>query len=147
MMDEIDVKILKLLEFNGRMSHEEISKRLNLSRPAIHQRISKLEQNNIIKGYRTDINWSKMGQGETALVMIKVKTSDFNKLIELIMNIEAEGIDIEKCLRITGQWCIMLQIRAEATEQLTQLHDELLKIEGVMETFTILILSETYKEH
>ena len=59
MMDEIDVKILKLLEFNGRMSHEEISKRLNLSRPAIHQRISKLEQNNIIKGYRTDINWSK----------------------------------------------------------------------------------------
>lgn len=44
------------------MSHEEMGKRLNISRPAIHQRVSKLEQNNIIKGYSTEINWSKAGQ-------------------------------------------------------------------------------------
>lgn len=144
-MDEIDIKILELLESNGRMSHEEISKRLNMSRPAIHQRISKLEQSEVIKGYHTEINWNKAGQGIRAIVLIKVKTSDFNKIMEQVNNLKIDGLSIEKCYRITGQWCIMLQIRAGITDQITQLHDELLKIEGMLETFTMLILSEINK--
>ena len=58
-MDEMDIKILRLLGNNGRMSHEEIGKRLNISRPAIHQEVSRLEQSGIIKGYNTEINWIK----------------------------------------------------------------------------------------
>lgn len=58
-MDDIDIKILNILENNGRMSHEEISKMLNMSRPAVHQRVSKLEKSGIIKGYNAVIDWSK----------------------------------------------------------------------------------------
>ncbi len=145
-MDDLDMKILELLENNGRMSHEEIGKRLNMSRPAIHQRISKLEQNEIIKGYNTAINWSKAGQSIRAIVLINVKTSDFNKIMEQVVNLKIEGLTIEKCYRITGQWCIMLKIRASLTDQITMLHDELLKIEGMLETFTMLILSEASKK-
>jgi Lrp/AsnC family leucine-responsive transcriptional regulator len=144
-MDEMDIKILELLENNGRMSHEEISKRLNISRPAIHQRVSKLEQSGIIKGYRTEINWIKAGQGIRAIVSINVRTSDFNKMMNQVINIKIEGLTIEKCYRITGQWCIMLKIRAGLTDQITLLHDELLKIEGMLDTFTTLILSEVNK--
>lgn len=145
-MDEIDIKILKLLENNGRISHEEIGKRLNMSRPAIHQRISKLEQNKIIKNYNTEINWSKVGQGIRAIVFINVRTSDFKGIMEQVINLKIEGLTIEKCYRITGQWCIMLKIRAGLTEQVTLLHDELLKIEGMSDTFTMLILSEAHKD-
>ncbi len=145
-MDETDIKILELLENNGRLSHEEISKRLNMSRPAIHQRVSKLEQNNIIKGYNTEINWSKAGQGIRAIVFINVRTSDFNGIMEQVINLKIEGLTIEKCYRITGQWCIMLKIRASLTEQITRLHDELLKINGMLDTFTMLILSEIEKK-
>jgi len=145
-MDDLDMKILELLENNGRMSHEEIGKRLNMSRPAIHQRISKLEQSEIIKGYNTSINWSKAGQSIRAIVLINVKTSDFNKIMEQVVNLKIEGLTIEKCYRITGQWCIMLKIRASLTDQITMLHDELLKIEGMLETFTMLILSEASKK-
>ncbi|MBU5675414.1 AsnC family transcriptional regulator [Alkaliphilus sp. MSJ-5] len=144
-MDEIDIKILELLENNGRMSHEEIGKRLNMSRPAIHQRVSKLEQNKIIKNYNTEINWSKVGQGIGAIVFINVRTSDFKEIMEQVINLKIEGLTIEKCYRITGQWCIMLKIRAGLTEQVTLLHDELLKIEGMSDTFTMLILSEANK--
>ncbi|MGE5630922.1 MAG: Lrp/AsnC family transcriptional regulator [Caulobacteraceae bacterium] len=144
-MDDIDIKILELLELSGRISHEEISKRLNMSRPAIHQRISKLEQAGVIKGYDTIIDWSKAGQGIRAIVLIKVKTSNFDKLMEQVNNLKIKGLTIEKCYRITGQWCIMLQIRASVTDQITQLHDEMLKIEGMLETFTMLILSEKNK--
>ena len=41
-MDSMDIKILKLLENDGRITHEEIGRRLNISRPAIHKRIEKL---------------------------------------------------------------------------------------------------------
>lgn len=146
-MDEMDIKILELLENNGRMSHEEIGKRLNISRPAIHQRVSKLEQNGVINGYRTEINWSKTGQGIRAIIFINVRTKDFNGIMEQVVNIRIEGITIEKCYRITGQWCIMLKIRAGLTDQITLLHDELLKIEGMLDTFTMLILSEKNKSH
>lgn len=144
-MDEMDIKILKLLESNGRMSHEEMSKRLNISRPAIHQRVSKLEQNNIIKGYSAEINWSKAGQVIRAFVFMNVRTQDFNTIMEQVINIKIEGLTIEKCYRITGQWCIMIKMRAVLTEQITLLHDELLKIDGMLDTFTMLILSETNK--
>jgi Lrp/AsnC family leucine-responsive transcriptional regulator len=107
-MDEMDLKILKLLEKNGRMSHEDIGKNLNLSRPAIHQRISKLEQNNIIKGYSADIDWSRTGQVIRALIFINVQTKNFNAIMGSITSIEIEGLKIEQCFRITGQWCIML---------------------------------------
>ena len=144
-MNEIDLKILELLEDNGRISHEEIGKRLNMSRPAIHQRITKLEQSGIIKGYYTEIDWSKTGQGIRAIVLMNVRTSDFNEIMQRIINIKIQGLTIEKCYRITGQWCIMLKIRASITDQITSLHDELLKIEGMLETFTMLLLSETSK--
>jgi Lrp/AsnC family transcriptional regulator, leucine-responsive regulatory protein len=144
-MDEMDMKILELLESNGRMSHEEIGKRLNLSRPAIYQRVSRLEQNKIIKGYGTEIDWSKTGQGIRAVVFMNVRTKDFSAIMKKINNIDIEQLNIEKCYRITGQWCIMLQIRASLTEQITMLHDELLKINGMLDTFTMLILSEEEK--
>ncbi|MCQ1529249.1 Lrp/AsnC family transcriptional regulator [Lutispora saccharofermentans] len=141
----MDIKILEILENEGRITHEEMAKRLNISRPAIHQRVSKLEQSGVIKGYKTVIEWSKAGQALRALIFINVRTSDFNSLMNEIVNIKIEGLDIEECFRITGQWCIMLRIRTIEAKQITCLHDEILKKQGVTETFTMLILSEMSK--
>lgn len=146
-MDEMDFKILELLEHHGRISHEEIGKRLNISRPAIHQRVSKLEQKGIINGYSTIIDWSKTGQVIRAFVSINVRTNDFNKIINKIAQININGLTIEECYRVTGQWCIILKIRSSFTEQITSLHDELLKIEGMLDTSTVLILSEADKSY
>ncbi len=145
-MPDINMEILELLENNGRMSHEEIGRRLNMSRPAIHQRVSKLEEQKIIKGYNTDIDWSKAGLGISAFIFINVRTRDFNKVMDEVINLKIEGLTIEKCYRITGQWCLLAKIRASRTEQITNLHDELLKIEGMLETYTMLILSEANRK-
>lgn len=140
-MDEMDFKILELLEQNGRISHEEVGKRLNISRPAIHQRVNKLEDKGIILGYRTNIDWSKTGQVIKAFISINIRTNDFNKILKKISMIDIEGLVIEECYRVTGQWCIILKIRSSFTDQITSLHDELLKIEGMLDTSTVLILS------
>ncbi|HBC31813.1 MAG TPA: Lrp/AsnC family transcriptional regulator, partial [Clostridiales bacterium] len=57
-MDFLDMQIIKSIEKEGRISHEELSKRLNLSRPAIHNRVAKLEDQGIITGYKAIIDWS-----------------------------------------------------------------------------------------
>ena len=60
-MDSLDMQIIKNIEKEGRISHEELSKRLNLSRPAIHNRVTKLEEQGIISGYKAAISWVKLG--------------------------------------------------------------------------------------
>ena len=141
LVDEMDFKIIELLEHNGRISHEEIGKKLNISRPAIHKRVNTLEENGIILGYNTKIDWSKTGQVIKAFISVNVRTNDFNKILSKISNIHIDGLVIEECYRVTGQWCIILKIRSSFTDQITSLHDELLKIEGMLDTSTVLILS------
>ncbi len=110
-MDNLDKQILNILQKNGRITHEEISKKLNMSRPAIHQRIAKLEQQGIIEGYRTKINWNKLGYSISAYISLKVKTTDFYKLMNDINNIKIENVIIEECHRATGEWCILNILR------------------------------------
>lgn len=141
-MDNIDKQILQILYKNGRMTHEEISKRLNMSRPAIHQRIVKLEQGGLIEGYRTKINWDKLGYNISAFVSLKVKTKDFNKLMKSILNMKCENVLIEECYRATGEWCVIIKIRVASTDNITKFHDELLKNESIIDTSTVLLLSD-----
>lgn len=140
-MDNLDKQILNILQKNGRITHEEISKKLNMSRPAIHQRISKLEQQGIIEGYRTKINWSKLGYSISAYISLKVKTTDFYKLMNDINNIKIENVIIEECHRATGEWCVILKIRTLTPDYITKLHDRLLKNECIVDTSTVLLLS------
>ena len=140
-MDILDKQILNILHKNGRITHEEISKQLNMSRPAIHQRISKLEQQGIIEGYRTKINWSKLGYSISAYISLKVKTTDFYKLMNDIVNIKIENVVIEECHRATGTWCIILKVRTLTPDYITKLHDRLLKNECIIDSSTVLLLS------
>lgn len=144
-MDDMNMKIIELLEKDGRISHEEIARRLHISRPAIHQRVAKLEENNIIESYHAKINWAKLGQVISAIVFINIRTLDFEQSMRQILDVNIEGLAIEECYRVTGQWCLMLKVRAEKTDQITMFHDELLKMDGMLDTFTMLILSQMTK--
>lgn len=140
-MDNLDRQIINILLKNGRITHEEISKKLNMSRPAIHQRISKLENQGVIEGYRTKINWNKLGYNISAYISMKVKTTDFNKLMKDIVNIRLENVIIEECNRVTGSWCIVLKLRTVTPDYITKFHDRLIKNECVVDTSTSLLLS------
>ncbi len=140
-MDTIDNKIIEILQENGRISHEEISRKLNLSRPAIHQRIAKLEEKKIISGYTVKINWDKLGYNVSIIVSLKVHTDNYYKLIEDIMKLKIQDTMIEECYRATGEWCILLKIRTMSTKNITKLHDVLLRDERIIDTSTVLLLS------
>lgn len=140
-MDSIDRNIIRLLEYNGRISHEEISRILHISRPAIHQRVNKLENEGIIKGYNTVIDWEKLEEPIKTLIFIKINCENFKIIIDKILSLEIKNVFIEECHRLTGEWCVMLKVRAGTPKDITNFIDTVWKIEGVNETSTTLVLS------
>lgn len=145
-MDELDVRILKLLEENGRLSHEEIGKLLHISRPSVHQRVGKLEKSGVIKGYRGIVDWSKLDQKIKVMISVKVVSQGFKEAAEQIIRIQIPGVSIIECQRLAGEWCMLLKVRVTSPEELTLLLDEILRIPDVKETSTTFILSTIYED-
>ncbi|MET3290765.1 UNVERIFIED_CONTAM: Lrp/AsnC family leucine-responsive transcriptional regulator [Brevibacillus sp. OAP136] len=144
-MDEIDRNIIKLLEENGRLSHEEISKLLHISRPAVHQRVGKLEKSGVIKGYRGIIDWSKLDEKIKALIFVKAKCQNFREIVENIVSLHISGVTILECQRLSGEWCMMLKVRVGSPENITALIDEIVKMPEVRETSTTFILATNFE--
>ncbi|CQR58175.1 Lrp/AsnC family transcriptional regulator [Paenibacillus riograndensis] len=145
-MDELDIKILKLLEENGRLPHEEIGRLLHISRPTVHQRVSKLEKNGVIKGYRGIVDWGKLDQKIKVMISVKVVSQSFRQAADQIIGIQIPGVSVLECQRMAGEWCMLLKVRVASPEQLTLLLDEILRIPDIKETSTTFILSTIYED-
>jgi Lrp/AsnC family leucine-responsive transcriptional regulator len=143
-MDSLDMQIIKNIEKEGRISHEELSKRLNLSRPAIHNRVTKLEEQGIITGYKATIDWSKLGFTTYAIISLRVRTANYDKLLEQLKNLVIADLVVEECHIVTGTWCILMKVRCSTPLGLKAIQDELHKIECIKESSTSLILSSLY---
>jgi len=145
-MDDVDLRIIELLEENGRLSHEEISKLLHISRPAVHQRVAKLEKNGVIKGYRGIIDWRKLEQKIKVMIFVKARCQNFNEIAGKIVDLRVPNVKILECQRLAGEWCMVLKVRVKAPEDLTHLIDEMVKHEEILETSTTFILSTIYED-
>lgn len=140
-MDDLDIKIINIISNNARVSHEEISRILHISRQAIHQRIKKLEESGVIKGYKSIIDWTKLGEGTKAYIYVKVNMSNYKEDIQQYINIDIPNVFIEECQRIHGDWCIVIKVRAKSTSDITNFIDQLWKVKSTIDTSTTFILS------
>ena len=101
MNDLINEKILNILEKNSRMTINEISKQVNLSAPAVRERINKMVDLGIIKSYTINIDYEKLGYDVEILIEITIKNNryvDFKKFIS-----EQDNVDF--CYRVSGDAC------------------------------------------
>ena len=67
-MDEIDREIVRISHANGRLNQERIAREVKLSRPAVHERVRRLEEQGVIRGYKALVDWAALGQPVTAFV-------------------------------------------------------------------------------
>lgn len=106
MMDETSWAILEALQENGRLSYSELGKKVGLSTPAVSERVRKLEEADIITGYRAVVDPHKLGREITAFVSIRSTPDNNQKLIRFIQRspVVAEGH------YITGQASYILKI-------------------------------------
>jgi len=142
-MDIIDAKILEVLKVNGRSTASDISKKVNLSIPAVSERIRKLEEANVIEQYTVKINREKMGYKLLAIIFVNIdNTVNIQQFRESVIQFS----EVMECHHMAGEYDYMLKVLIEDTAQLEVFLSEKLKsIRGVRTSNTLIVLS-TLKE-
>ena len=120
-LDKTDLLILQKLSENARIPVKDIAKAAGLSSPAVSARINRMEQKNIIQGYRVNINSDLLGYNVKAFVMVEVSPDlkeEFYLYVEAIPN-------ILECCCVTGEYSMLVECTFSKTEDLDELINEL----------------------
>jgi len=142
MIDSRDIQILELLQENGRATASDIAKTVQLSVPAVGERIKKLSEQGMIKGYATVLDHKQAGLDLTAFVFIVSEHSDH---YEAFVKKAQESKSVLECHSIIGIGSHILKVRAANSQALEDLLYEIQNWPGVNRTQSNLVLS-SYKE-
>ena len=142
MLDAKDIQILELLQENGRATASEISKSIQLSIPAIGERIKKLSEKGLIKGYATILDHKLAGLDLTAFVFI---VSEHSEHYERFVEKATASPSVLECHSIIGTGSHILKVRAKNSQALEELLSDIQNWPGVNRTQSNLVLS-TFKE-
>ncbi len=128
MLDKIDCELLEVLQVEGRTKRNELAEKVGLSLPAVSERMHKLEEEGIIQGYYTKLNYKRLGKDITAFVVITVDSSKhYETVLEHVMKTD----DIQECHAITGDGTHLLKVQAENTDGLEKLLSKIQSWQGV----------------
>jgi Lrp/AsnC family leucine-responsive transcriptional regulator len=142
LLDQIDLKILSILQNSGRTHLADIAKEVDLSSPAVMERVKKLEARGVIKGYRAVLDAKKVGKDITAFVGISVS---HQRYIAAFASYVSGQPDVLECHHVTGEESFIVKVKTANTESLEKLLGEIRSVEGVTRTVTKVVLS-TVKE-
>ena len=141
-IDEIDAKILELLQENGRMKRSDVAEQVDLSISAVSERMRKLEERNVIRGYSAIVDSKRLRLDITAFIRVSVHGS------EHYANFVDEVGDMEHVLElhsITGAGSHLMKVRTTDTTALERFLSDIQALPGVSKTTTSIVLS-TFKE-
>lgn len=142
-MDAIDLKILKILKLNSRVSYQSIGKSIHLSTSAVVERIKKLEHSNIIQSYTAIFNNKAFNKQLTAMMFISLESP---KYTEDFLNFIAKEKDVLECHYISGNYDIVIKILTQDTTTLAQLLTKIESQKGVVITNTNVVLKTIKNE-
>jgi Lrp/AsnC family leucine-responsive transcriptional regulator len=141
-LDTIDLQILSILQSNGRVQLGSLAEGVQLSGPAVAERIRKLEERGVIVGFTAQLAPSHLGLDITAFIMVRVDSSThYPKFLARV----SDHPEVMECHAITGDASHILKIRTRNTATLEALLGEIQRWPGVIGTRTNLALS-THKE-
>lgn len=118
-MDETDRRLLRELQENARLSLAELGRRVNLSSPAVAERVQRLERTGVIAGYRADVDLKALGYPIAAFVRIRPTTRQLHKIPELAREVP----EVVECHRVTGEDCFVLKLHLRAMDDLEDILD------------------------
>ncbi len=138
MLDQTDITLLELLQQKARLKRSELAASTDLSIPAISERMKKLEEGGIIRGYAAQVCARSLGFDVAAFIFVTVDSSKHFR--GFLQHVQAEP-EIQECHAITGKGTHLLKIRTRTTETLEKLLSRVQSWEGVAQTATNVVLS------
>jgi len=141
-LDETDIKILDLLNKDGRMSYRKISRELDVSVGTVHNRIDKYIKTGIIKKFVPQIDHSKLGYKLTTIIGVRVKGG----VLRNWENKTAYNKNVLGIYDVTGEFDAILLAKFKDTTELDSFIKELLKEPDVQRTYTQTVLNTVKEE-
>jgi len=137
-LDEIDVEIIKILQENAKTSYRVIQDKLNISIGTIHNRISKLEENDIIEGYTLKLNNEKLGYKLTFLIRINIDGKHTQEILKEI----SDKPEVCSVFHTTGEQSAALICRFKEAQDVHDFIRELNEKEFITKTNSNMVLKE-----
>ncbi|WP_073152821.1 Lrp/AsnC family transcriptional regulator [Seinonella peptonophila] len=123
MLDQTDLKILKLLEENSRMQWREIGELVHLTGPAVANRVQNMEKIGVIEKFTVQVNRDHFLKSSRAFVTMFMNSNDHQPFIQFCQN----EIIIRTVHRVSGEGCYLLEILVSSVEQLDSFLDRILQ--------------------
>lgn len=141
-IDEIDAKILELLQREGRMQRSDVAEEVDLSISAVSERMRKLEARSVIEGYKAVVDAKRLRLDITAFIRVSVDGSEhYSAFVERVTGM-AHVLELHS---ITGEGSHLMKVRTKDTTSLERFLSEVQALPGVSKTTTSIVLS-TFKE-
>lgn len=141
-MDKLDIKILELLQKDGRMSNVDISENIHLSPPQCLRRVRVLEEQGIIRRYAALVVPSTVGLDVTAFVALSLDRAQFKQVRDVESVIRAFP-EIIECYTISGDFDYLLKVASRDLKSLSHfLTDRLMQVPGVAGLRSMICLEE-----
>jgi Lrp/AsnC family leucine-responsive transcriptional regulator len=140
-MEEIDRQIVTLLSADGRMSYTDLGKATGLSTSAVHQRVRRLEERGVIRGYAAIVDHEALGYPLTAFISIKpIDPSQPDDSPDRLAGIP----EIEACHSVAGEENYILKVRVARPLDLEDLLARI-RTSANVSTHTTMVLSTPYE--
>jgi Lrp/AsnC family leucine-responsive transcriptional regulator len=140
-MEKLDQLIVRALSEDGRMSYTDLAERVGLSVSAVHQRVRRLEQRGVIRGYTARVDADAIGLTLTAFVSIKpIDAAAPDDAPERLSHLSA----IEACHSVAGDENYILKVRVGGPADLETLLQEI-RASANVSTRTTVVLSTPYE--
>lgn len=121
-VDELSLKILAALQKNSRLSYSQIGRQVGLSAPAVAERVKKMENLGIIKGYTVDISKDNLGIDLVAFMKISIPGIHAHQMARAI-DIAVKCPEVIECHRITGSDDLIIKTILTSREHLREILD------------------------
>jgi Lrp/AsnC family transcriptional regulator, leucine-responsive regulatory protein len=120
-VDVIDLKIMRALEEDARLTYADVGDRVGLAASSVHDRVRKLERAGVIRGYRADVDLAQAGAPITAFVSLALRPGSPSDIPGRV----AEFTLVQSCYSVAGDNSYLLVVRAPTTKALEELLDAL----------------------
>ncbi|WP_144763762.1 Lrp/AsnC family transcriptional regulator [Methylobacterium dankookense] len=141
-LDRMDLRILRLLQQDGRMNNAEIAKRVNTSPATCHRRTQRLFEEGYVRGVRAEIAPDKVERGSLVMVGVVLDRStpeSFGAFEAAVRKVPA----VLDCHLVAGDFDYFLKIRVRDMADFNRLHSEtLIALPGVRQTRTFFVMKE-----
>ena len=144
-VDQIDRRILNVLQRSGRISNADLADEVNLSASACHRRVQRLEKDGFIKNYVALLDPRKLDVPTTVFVEITL-SAQADEVLENFEKAVARIPDVLECHSMAGTADYILKVVAENTEDFARIHRQYLtRLPGVAQMQSSFALRTVFK--